>query len=288
MKRKRVPASPARQGKQQGAALSAPIVEAVEDARAAMSQQAAPSSATPIKGTEQKQLALRFARDRTDQVFQSLSKMDTGNEPVQWQALTGRLEEFIRALLPDEEDGLNALVVAQAKELSNLGKWYRHVSTMIKFGRLDLLLEINQAMTLPELRALSKEVPWRHGSLHELSRPIVLDSGKQQQFVVFTSTQQERDAGLSAKIGSMAMSEEGAPLTSFETRSAPTPAKLFAVQLVKKQLHQVMRCMGKSGPDWVTYPSQALGMARMVYHSMEDEELSDMLNHFIMTRLCST
>ena len=37
--------------------------------------------------------------------------------------------------------------------------------------------------------------------------------------------------------------------------------------------------MGTSGPDWVTYPSRALGMARMVYHTMEDEELSDMLNH---------
>ena len=36
MKRKRTPASPARQGKQRGAALSAPIVEAVEEARAAM------------------------------------------------------------------------------------------------------------------------------------------------------------------------------------------------------------------------------------------------------------
>ena len=205
--------------------------------------------------------------------------MDTGNEPVQWQALTGRSEEFIRALLPDEEDGLNALVVADAKELFDLGKWYRHVSPMIKFGRLDLLLEMSQAMTLLELRALSKEVPWRHGSLHELTRLIVVDSGKQQQFVVFTSTQLEREAGLSAKIGSMAMSEEGPPLTSFETRSAPTPAKRFAVQLGNKQLHQVMRCIGKSGPDWVTYPSRALGMARMVYHTMEDEELSDMLNH---------
>ena len=244
-----------------------------------MSPQATPSSATPIKATEQKQLALQFAWDRMDQVFHSLSRMDTGNEPVQRQALTGRLEEFIRALLPKEEDGLNTLVVVDAKELSDLGKWYKHVSTMIKFGRLHLLLEINQAMTLPELRALSTEVPWRHGSLHELSRPLVVDSEKQQQFVVFTSTQQERDAGLSAKIGSMAMSEEGPPLTSFETRLAPTPAKLFAVQLGNKQLHQVMRCMGKSGPDWVTYPSRALGMAHMVYHSMEDEELSDMLNH---------
>ena len=97
-------------------------------------------------------------------------------------------------------------MVADAKELPELGKWYRCVSHIIKFGRLDLLLEIHQAMTLPELGALSKEVPWRHRSLHELSRPIVLESGKQQQFVVFTSTQQDRDAGLSAKIGSMAMS----------------------------------------------------------------------------------
>ena len=66
MKRKRAPASPAKQGKQRGAALSAPIVEAVEEAKAAMSQKAAPSSATPIKTTEQKQLALRFAWDRMD------------------------------------------------------------------------------------------------------------------------------------------------------------------------------------------------------------------------------
>ena len=75
------------------------------------------------------------------------------------------------------------------------------------------------------------------------------------------------------------MSEEGAPLTPFETRSAPELAKLFVVQLGNKQLHQVMRCMGGSGPDWVTYPSRVLGMARMVYHTMEDEEPSDMLNH---------
>ena len=81
------------------------------------------------------------------------------------------------------------------------------------------------------------------------------------------------------------MSEEGAPLTSFEMQSAPTPAKLFAVQLGNKQLHQVMRCMGKSGPDWVTYPSRTLGMARMVYHTMEDEELWDMLNHVSETTL---
>ena len=244
-----------------------------------MAQQAAPSSATPIKATEQKQLVVLFACDCMDQVFQSLSRLDTRNKPVKWQALTSHSEEFIGALLPDEEDGLNTLVVADAKELSDLGKWYKHVSHMRKFGRLDLLLEIHQAMTLPELRALSKEVPWRHGSLHERSRPIVLDSGKQQQFVVFTSTQQHREAGLSAKTGSMAMSEEGAPLTSIETQSAPTPAKLFAVQLGNKQLHQVMQCMGKSGLDWVTYPSHALGMAHMVYRTMEDEELSDMLNH---------
>ena len=51
------------------------------------------------------------------------------------------------------------------------------------------------------------------------------------------------------------------------------------VQLGNKQLHHVVRCMGKSGPDWVTYPSRALGMARVVYHPMEDEEPSDMLNH---------
>ena len=125
----------------------------------------APSSATPIKATEQKQLALRFAWDHMDQVFQSLSRMDTRNEPVQWQALTGRWEEFIRALLPDEEEGLNALLVADAKELSDLGKWYRHVPPMIKLGRLDLLLEINQAMTLPELRALSKELA-DHSDVH--------------------------------------------------------------------------------------------------------------------------
>ena len=70
-------ASPAKHGKQRGAALSAPIVEEVEEARAAMSQQAAGSSATPIKATEQKQLALRFAWDRRDVVFQSVSRLDT-------------------------------------------------------------------------------------------------------------------------------------------------------------------------------------------------------------------
>ena len=64
--------------------------------------------------------------------------------------------------------------------------------------------------------------PWKHGSPHELSRPIVLDSGKQQQFVVFTSTQQEREAGLSAKIGSMAMSEEG-PLPPHVVRNTVNP-----------------------------------------------------------------
>ena len=51
------------------------------------------------------------------------------------------------------------------------------------------------------------------------------------------------------------------------------------MQLGNKQLHQIMRCMGKSDPDWVTYLSRALGMARMVYHTMEDHKLSDMLNH---------
>ena len=202
-----------------------------------MSQQAAPSSTPPIKAMEQKHFALRFAWNRIDRIFQSSSRLDTRNEPVKWQALRGRPEEFITARLPDEENGLNALVVAHAKELFDLGHWYKHVSLMIKFGRLDLFLETHQAMTLLELRALSKEVPWRHGSLHELSRLIVRDSRKQQQFAVFTSTQQDREAGFSAKIGSMAMSEEGAPLTSFETQSAPTPAKLFAVQLGNKQLH---------------------------------------------------
>ena len=66
-----------------------------------MSQQAAPSLVTPIKATEQKQLALPFAWDCVEHVFQSLSRLDTGDEPVKWQALTGRLEEFIQALLPD-------------------------------------------------------------------------------------------------------------------------------------------------------------------------------------------
>ena len=37
--------------------------------------------------------------------------------------------------------------------------------------------------------------------------------------------------------------------------------------------------MGKSGPHWVMYSSRALGMARMVYHTIEDDEPSYMLNH---------
>ena len=67
----------------------------------------------------------------------------------------------------------------------------------------------------------------------------------------------------------MALSEDGTPLPSLNMSTGPVPDALFAVQLGNKQLHQVMRCLGKLGPDWVTYPSRTWGMARIVYHSKQ-------------------
>ena len=179
----------------------------------------------------------------------------------------------------DEADELHALVVAEHKELTDLGKWYRKMSNVLTFGRLDVLLEMHQEMNLADLRTLNKAVAWRHGNTHELSRPMALDCGKSQRFVGIASTPQEWALGLSAKICNMAMAEAGAPLTLFTMATGPVLDALLTVQLGNKQLHQFIRCMGKSSPDWVTYPSQVLGMARMVYHSMGSEELSDMIDH---------
>ena len=167
-------------------------------------------------------------------------------------------------MLLEEEEALHALMVLEKKELEALGKWYKKMVLAIKFGRLDLLLEVQQSMSLADFWAPSKEVPRRHGSIHELSRPMVRDSGALQQFLVVTSTAQDRESGLGAKISCMMMSEEGSPLTSFTAASRPTLPWLFTVQL---------------GSGWVR-----LGMARMVYHCMEDDELTGQpcLRHAIL------
>ena len=83
---------------------------------------------------------------------------------------------------------------------------------------------------------------WKHMFIQELIRLAVMDSGAMHQFVHFsmvvTSSSQEREAALNAKIGCMALSAEGASLTSLNTTLDPTLGKIFVVQRGNKQLYQ--------------------------------------------------
>ena len=230
------------------------------------------------KAVVQQQLAFRFGWDTIDQVMQNKTRMSRGNDPVPWSALTEASPEQIADIL-DTDELLDVLLVADITNVERLGEWYKHVKEVISFRRPDLLIELKGTIDLQHIRSLGRELPWRPGSISELGRPINLSSRENISVLVVRSTPQERESGLSAKVTMMNMSEVGAALTALETATPPPPPEMFAVQIGNKILHQVMKCMGKSGSEWKTYPSRTPEMARVVYHKMEQEELSDMMEH---------
>ena len=109
------------------------------------------------KASEQKQLALRFAWDKVDQVFQNTLHTDRGNDPIRWHLLLSCPEEQVTSMFVDEVGDHHALVIAERKELDDLGKWYHRICRSFTFGRLHLRLEVKQEKNLANLIAFSME-----------------------------------------------------------------------------------------------------------------------------------
>ena len=186
--------------------------------------------------------------------------------------------DYVIELLESDEP-LDLLVVVHFSDYEKLSAWYKIVQPIVSSGRLDILLELHGPIGMKEPRELGRVFPWAIGAAYELSRPLHLDSDEKLQYLVAQSTVADRSAGLSPKIAMMGLSEVGVSLTTYTVQTAPPPKELYAVEVGNKFLHQVMKCIGKSGFDWVTRLSRAHGQARVVYHSMGLRDLKEMQEH---------
>ena len=151
----------------------------------------------------------------------------------------------------------------------------------VECGRVDVFLQLKDAEPiLPNLGPkLADKIPWPVRNVSTFSRAFKMSDGSRKDFAVAFSSLEDRKAKLQPRFGSAVCVMDPGESTGLRPITLHRPDEnQYVVQIGNRIIPQVLKTMGKQGPEYATTQGRTKGQSQLLMHTMQPDKLESMIH----------